>query len=111
MFTDMILGWHSFMAWVYGSLFLIAYFGRGPIVSSVIFFLITNFGVWTSGWYGYDLQGLINCYVMAIPFFTNTLTSTILFYIILKHAIQTPNYKNLNHLAGGYISFFGQSRA
>ena len=110
MMTDLFLGWHNFMIWVYGSLFLIAYLQRGPIVSSVIFFVVTNFGVWTSGWYGYDLQGLITCYIMAIPFFANTLTSTVLFYIILNYAIKNTNIKTFNNLAGYYITFVRQSR-
>ena len=39
------------------------------ISSSILFFIITNFGVWISGtMYTFDLQGLINCYVMALPF-------------------------------------------
>lgn len=83
--TDAVLGFHSYMFWVYGSLFAISYFQKGPIVSSLIFFIITNFAVWTSGFYGYDIKGLITCYVMAIPFFVSTLTSTLLFYHLIRY--------------------------
>ncbi len=42
--------------------------------SSILFFIITNFGVWISGsMYTLDFQGLITCYVMALPFFKGTL--------------------------------------
>ena len=42
--------------------------------SSILFFVITNFGVWISGsMYTLDFQGLITCYVMALPFFKGTL--------------------------------------
>ena len=39
------------------------------IVASLFFFIWTNFGVWI-GWdmYPHTLQGLIQCYIMAIPF-------------------------------------------
>jgi len=35
------------------------------IISSLLFFIVTNFGVWISGtMYSLDLQGLIACYVI-----------------------------------------------
>ena len=53
---------------------------------SLIFFIVSNFGVWALGSPGvYDipyeknLKGLMECYVLAIPFFKNTLISTLLF--------------------------------
>ena len=62
------------------NLFVYGFFG------SLAFFLISNFGVWALGTHGiYDipyeknLKGLMECYVLAIPFFKNTLISTLLF--------------------------------
>jgi len=58
------------------------------ISSSLLFFIVTNFGVWISGsMYTLDLQGLITCYVMALPFFKGTLLgfmcySTLLFGVL-----------------------------
>ena len=53
--------------------------------SSVFFFIITNFGVWlVSGMYETNLNGLLQSYVMAIPFFHNTLISTLFYLFILK---------------------------
>ena len=47
---------------------------------SLIFFMISNFGVWlVSGLYEKNINGLIECYFMAIPFFKNTLVSTLIF--------------------------------
>lgn len=44
------------------------------LISSIFFFLITNFGVWLwSGMYDHTMEGLIFCYTMAIPFFKNSL--------------------------------------
>ena len=58
------------------------------ISSSLLFFIITNFGVWISGsMYTLDFQGLISCYIMALPFFKGTLLgfmcySTLLFGVL-----------------------------
>ena len=83
--TDAVLGFHSYMIWVYASLFAVSYLQKGPIISSILFFVITNFAVWTSGYYGFNLQGLLMCYTMAIPFFVNTLLSTLLFYHLIRY--------------------------
>ena len=51
---------------------------------SLIFFVLSNFNVWFFGdLYAKDINGLINCYIMAIPFFTNTLISTIIFSYLI----------------------------
>ena len=56
------------------NLFIFGFFG------SVIFFLISNFGVWIlSGMYEKNLNGLAYCYFLALPFFVNTVLSTIIF--------------------------------
>ena len=58
------------------------------VLSSLLFFIITNFGVWISGsMYTLDFQGLITCYTMALPFFKGTLLgfmcySTLLFGVL-----------------------------
>ena len=91
--ADFFIGFYSYMLFVYVSLFLIvliffkiskkmnyknlfifSFFG------SVIFFLISNFGVWLVGnLYERNINGLIECYFMAIPFFKNTIISTLIF--------------------------------
>jgi len=45
----------------------------GALLSSVQFFIITNFGVWLTGMYGNGISGLVQTYIMAIPFFRGTL--------------------------------------
>ena len=89
---DIFLGFHSTMFWVYGSFAVIAVIGLWlksrknvgyifgtTVVSSIIFFIITNFGVWASGYYGYTLNGLIECYTMAIPFFRNSIAGDLIY--------------------------------
>tara|TARA_B100000424_G_scaffold229359_1_gene190795 strand:- start:8 stop:496 length:489 start_codon:yes stop_codon:yes gene_type:complete len=93
--TDFIIGYHNLTHWTWGSVFLIGflpiYFKNsfklripGALTGAVMFFLITNFGVWSTGQYGYNLEGLIECYTLAIPFFTSSFVATLLFSLIIE---------------------------
>lgn len=93
--TDLIIGYHSGTHWTWGSVLLIGlmsvFFTKniktrlvGITASAVIFFLITNFGVWTTGMYGFTFKGLYVCFILAIPFFTHTLISTYLFAAVIE---------------------------
>lgn len=92
--------WNLFYSgfyWQYGCYFLITFIGAAlkdkvrplPLVStcltsSILFFGISNFGVWYSGFlYPQTLNGLFTCYVSAIPFFKNTLLSDLFFTLLL----------------------------
>ena len=95
--SDLVLGFHGGMPFVYGSVALIALIGwavarqktplaiaGAALASSVLFFAVTNFGVWlTSGMYPATLSGLAACYVAAIPFFQNTLAGDLFFSALL----------------------------
>ena len=94
---DLYLGFHSTMFFTYISLAVAVIFGLyikqfklteilfSGLVSSVCFFIITNFGAWlTLGMYEKNFAGLLQSYVLAIPFFHNTLISTFLYLILLK---------------------------
>ena len=94
--SDLVLGFYHGMATVYATVALIVVIGwwlsskRTPLrigvaalASSVIFFAITNFGMWLfSGFYPLTSAGLAACYVAAIPFFQNTAAGD-LFYATL----------------------------
>ena len=65
--TDLVIGYHTGTHWTWGSVLVIGlisqYFYKninlrlaGALSGSVIFFIITNFGVWTSGMYGFSLK-------------------------------------------------------
>ena len=93
--TDLFFGFHSTLFFTWGSVFIIGviskYFNnslitrlKGSLLGATIFFLVTNFGVWLSGYYEYTLGGLLNCYILAIPFFGYTLISTVTFSIIIE---------------------------
>ncbi len=90
--SDYFLGFYSGMIWVYGSFLAIGVMGIwlknhksvGTIIGttfagSIIFFAVTNFGVWASGYYPQTVDGLISCYAAAIPFYRNSLAGD-LFY-------------------------------
>jgi len=54
------------------------------LVASIVFFLVTNFGVWMSGtMYPMNLTGLIAAYTAAIPFFWNTVAGDLFFVTAL----------------------------
>lgn len=63
--------------------------GGLSIASSVIFFVTTNFAVWLGGFnhtpvlYELNGTGLFQCYVSAIPFFSNTFFGDLFFNAVL----------------------------
>jgi len=89
--SDYFLGYGFLSLWVYGSLGLISLLGYltkklniiNMLLGSVIFFIVTNFGVWLMG-YPKTLDGFILCYTLAIPFFANTLLSTIIYSFVFN---------------------------
>ena len=93
--TDFIIGLHGVTFFTWGSIVLIGLMSKffissitkrvsGALLGACLFFIITNFGVWSHGSYGYTLEGLIACYVLAIPFFGNTIIGTLIFSIIFE---------------------------
>lgn len=52
----------------------------GSIGASILFFVVSNFGVWMSGQlYPMNMVGLVACYTAAIPFFQNTLLGDLVY--------------------------------
>ena len=98
--SDIMIGNHAIVPWVYSSfilIFALGYFIKKSsysyilifsIFSSVIFFIISNLGVWFTGGYSYSFNGLIACYTAAIPFFKNTLISTILYSSVIHSVVS-----------------------
>ena len=58
------------------------------IVSAAVFFIWTNFGVWI-GWnmYPHTIEGLIQCYIMAIPFFKMNLGGNLVIIPVVTFSI------------------------
>jgi hypothetical protein len=104
--TDIIIGYHTGTFFTWGSVFLIGllsiYFGKnlsirisGVLLGALVFFIVTNFGVWASGMYGYTLSGLINCFILAIPFFGYSLVSTLIYATIIETLLRFSFLKKL----------------
>ena len=78
--SDLFLGFHSISIFVYAAFLLVSFIGtqtKKPsvftiLLSSISFFIITNFGVWLIG-YPKTWTGFVECYTLAIPFFRNSL--------------------------------------
>jgi len=91
--SDAVLGCHSGLPFVYGSVALIVAIGwialrqvsslrvvAAALISSVLFFIVTNFGTWAvSGMYPLTAAGLGACFVAAIPFFQNTVVGDLIY--------------------------------
>ena len=78
--SDLFLGFHSISIVVYAAFLFVSFIGtqsKNPsvfaiLLSSISFFVITNFGVWLIS-YPKSWVGLVECYTLAIPFFRNSL--------------------------------------
>ena len=101
--TDLFIGFHSVTLFTWGSVIIIGLSAKffltsrlsrimGALTGAAIFFVITNFGVWSLGAYGYTIEGLMACYTLALPFFGNTLVSTIIFAAIIEVALEIKLY-------------------
>lgn len=91
--SDAMIGFYSGIVYVYVGFLLTVFIGTqmaskltalrigaSATLSSIAFFIISNFGVWMSGGlYPKTMEGLRDCYVAAIPFFHQSLAGD-LFY-------------------------------
>jgi LPXTG-motif cell wall-anchored protein len=92
MVSDVFLGMHNVVFFTWGGFVLTALLGLWlkkrksafgvvgtSLASSFLFYIVSNFGVWLMGWYPRTLEGLINCYVMALPFLRNFTLATLIY--------------------------------
>ena len=78
--SDLFLGLYTISIFVYLAFILVGFIGLKSkkvsittiLLSSISFFIITNLGVWFLA-YPKTIDGLIECYTLAIPFFRNSL--------------------------------------
>ena len=95
--TDLVLGLHNSMVFVYAGFALTVVIGFllknrvsitntafSMVASSVMFFLLTNFGAWmTSGLYAKTAGGLMQAYAAGIPFFQNSLLGNLVYAAVI----------------------------
>jgi hypothetical protein len=91
--SDLMLGFHSTLPFVYGCFTLTVYLGLKlqnkklmpslmgiTLLSSVLFFLVTNFGHWlVTSMYPKTMEGLLSCLIAGLPFFRNALFGDLFF--------------------------------
>lgn len=90
--SDLFMGLHNVIFFTWGSFALTALLGMrikkqksffsiasASVGSAILFYIISNFGVWVMGWYPRNLAGLVNCYVMALPFLRIFTLSTLIY--------------------------------
>lgn len=95
---QLIYGWgfHDTIIYVYVAFILTSFIGimlrtkvgllsvaSGSIISSILFFIITNFGVWAASGFQLGINGLNATYLLGIPFFAPTLIGDLFFNGIL----------------------------
>lgn len=95
--SDLFIGLHSLIPFVYVSFVVIVLLGFHlqekrsilkisaiALSGSVIFFVVTNFAVWLMGsFYPKNIEGLVTCYIAAIPFFKNSLLGDLIYTTLL----------------------------
>lgn len=65
----------------------------GTVLGSILFFLVTNFAVWAFGtMYTHDFAGLTQSYLMAIPFFRNSLLGDLFYTGLLVGTYEAIGY-------------------
>jgi hypothetical protein len=93
--SDIFLGFSGITIFVYAAFILVSYIGLSSkkvsiktiLISSISFFVITNFGVWLIG-YPKTLNGLMECYTLALPFFRNSLIGDFFYAGVMYYAFE-----------------------
>lgn len=115
--SDMLLGFHDTVLFTWGGFMLVGLFGMtlkkrsnaervplGALASAIIFYLVSNFGVWLEGrLYVHTWQGLVDCYIAGLPFLQTSLIADIIFaavlfgaYALATNAAGSPVKKSRN---------------
>jgi len=103
--SDIFIGFHNTLVYVYAGFIVTTFIGIqlkntkvhsiaiGSLLSSVLFFIITNFGVWAAGGGLNSGTGLVNTYVLGIPFFGATMLGDLFYNGILFGAFYLAQLK------------------
>jgi len=117
--SDIFIGFHNLIFFTWGSFVIVGIIGLwlrkrkniqnvvfATLTGSLVFFFITNLAVWAmTPMYVKNTQGLIECFMMALPFFRNTLAGDFFFVTVLFGAYEgvrymLPRLKNSTLLSG-----------
>ena len=75
----------------------------GSVAGSLLFFFVSNLGVWFSGTYGLTLPGLAMCYTAGLPFLGSLFAGTVVYGLIFLGA-----YRVLYHQKTFLPAFIGR---
>ena len=100
--SDMVLGFGMISLWVYTAFVMVTMLGwvlkqmnaKSIFLSSLIFFIVSNFGVWFME-YPHTIEGLTTCYTLAIPFFGYSIVGDLMWGYIIKHSHKLVESKIL----------------
>jgi hypothetical protein len=98
--SDMVLGFHSTILYVYAGVVVtvligavlkqisVVRVGMAAIVASITFFLISNFGAWMHhDMYTQNFSGLLQAYMAGLPFLRNALIANLIFSYLVFYGI------------------------
>ena len=93
--TDLYLGIHSLMPIIYLSFVMISMLGiktksisLGTVfTASSLFFILSNLGVWYF-YYPLNWAGFTSCFILAIPFFVNSLMGDLFYTSVLQFSYK-----------------------
>jgi hypothetical protein len=93
--TDLILGLGWINLFVYGAFGMISFIGMRiqkvsiltVLWSSLLFFIVSNLGVWLL-YYPLTQEGLTTCFILAIPFFGNTIAGDLVYTAVLFYSFS-----------------------
>lgn len=100
--SDLVLGFSEITIWVYlgiSTISMVSWFQRkininSILISSLVFFIISNFGVWVIG-YPHTMDGLLTCFTLAIPFFGYSILGDLFWGYTFKYSYKLLESKIL----------------
>ena len=100
--SDLVLGFGMISMWVYVAFMLVTITGwvlkqmnvKSILISSMIFFIVSNLGVWVLG-YPHTIEGLLMCYTLAIPFFGYSIVGDLCWGLLIKQSYKFVENKVL----------------
>lgn len=93
--SDLYLGIHTLIPVIYTAFTFISFIGLKAkslsimtvIGASTSFFILSNLGVWYF-YYPLTLAGLTSCFILAIPFFINSLAGDLFYTSVLQFSFK-----------------------
>ncbi len=90
--SDVILGFYTISLFVYASFAAVVLIGQlsgrmnvvSVLVSSLVFFVLSNFGVWVLA-YPKTIEGFVACYTAALPFLRASVLGDLFYAAVLYY--------------------------